>query len=302
MHPVGNQGFEYRETVDPRSDGQALLDYLSRRYRHSSVTQWRERIESGRVLVDGEAASPDRCLRRGQIVTWLRPAWTEPAVPRSFAVLYEDSELLAVAKPRGLPTMPGGGFLDNTLLAVAREYMPGVVPVHRLGRWTSGLVLFARTPRARSELARAWREQRVQKHYLALASGRPLHRRFEVTTPIGTVPYAPLGLLHAASPAGKRSVSHVVVDEQREDKFIARVTIETGRPHQIRIHLAAAGHPLVGDPLYGPGGLPRYGTRALPGDPGYLLHARSVVFEHPSTRAEVELVCPEPPSLRKTTP
>lgn len=297
-----NRGYEYRGTVDLRSDGQVLLDYLSSRYRHSTVTQWRERIESDRVLVDGRAAHPHQSLRRGQVVTWLRPAWTEPAVPRSFAVIYEDSELLAVAKPRGLPTMPGGGFLDNTLLAVAREYAPGVVPVHRLGRWTSGLVLFARTPLARSDLARAWREQRVQKHYLALASGRPLHPRFDVTTSIGTVPYAPLGLLHAASPAGKRSVSHVVVAEQREDEFVAEVTIETGRPHQIRIHLASAGHPLVGDPLYGPGGLPRQGTRALPGDPGYLLHARSLVFEHPSTRAEVELVCAAPPSLRKTTP
>jgi 23S rRNA pseudouridine1911/1915/1917 synthase len=299
---VNNRGYEYRETVDPQLDGQVLLDYLSRRYVHSSVREWRDRIEGHRVLVDGRVASPQQVLRRGQVVTWHRPAWQEPDVPRSFAVLYEDTELLAVAKPRGLPTMPGGGFLDNTLLAVAREYAPGVVPVHRLGRWTSGLVLFARTPRARSHLARSWREQRVQKHYLALASGHPRQQRFDVTTPIGTVPYAPLGLLHAASPTGKRSVSHVEVAQQRAEDFVAQVTIDTGRPHQIRIHLASVGHPLVGDPLYGPGGLPLPGTCALPGDPGYLLHARSLVFEHPSTHAEIELICREPPSLRTPTP
>jgi len=297
-----NRGYEYRETLDRRADGLALLDYLANRYRHSSVSDWRHRIEQRRVLVDGTAASPNQTLRSGQSLTWRRPSWEEPDVPRSFAVLFEDSELLAVAKPSGLPTMPGGGFLDNTLLAMVREYDPAVAPLHRLGRWTSGLVLFARTGRARSTLAQAWRERRVDKRYLALASGRPDRRRFDVSTPIGTVPYAPLGLLHAASPTGKESFSRVDVMEQRTDGFIAEVTIETGRPHQIRIHLAAAGHPLVGDPLYGAGGIPRAGTRALPGDPGYLLHARSLVLEHPTTRAELELVCSPPPSLRTATP
>jgi 23S rRNA pseudouridine1911/1915/1917 synthase len=293
-----NRGHEYRETVDGRSHGQTLLGYLSRHYRHSSKAQWRDRIECGRVLVDGLAASPDQPLRIGQTLAWHRPPWHEADVPRTFAVLYEDAELLAVAKPPGLPTVPGGGFLDNTLLAAVREYSAGAVPVHRLGRWTSGLVLFARTTDSLSHLSRAWREQRVEKRYVALASGRAERIRFDVTTPIGTVPYAPLGLLHAASPTGKRSVSHVVVTEQREMAFVAGVTIDTGRPHQIRIHMAAAGHPLVGDPLFGPGGVPPSGTRALPGDPGYLLHARSLVFEHPSTHAEIELTCAPPPSLR----
>lgn len=297
-----NRGYEYRETVDARFDGKELLDYLSLRYRHSSIDEWRGRIESGRVLIDGRVASPDQLLQRGQSLKWNRPPWQEPDAPRTFAVLFEDSELLAVAKPRGLPTVPGGNFLENTLLAVVREYAADAVPVHRLGRWTSGLVLFALTQASLSHLSQGWREQRVEKRYVALAAGRARRRRFEVTTPIGTVPYAPLGLLHAASPSGKRSVSHVEVTEQRADEFVAQVTIETGRPHQIRIHLAAAGHPLVGDPLYGPGGIPRPGTRALPGDPGYLLHARSLIVEHPSTRAEIELVCAEPPDLRVTIP
>jgi len=288
--------------LDRRADGRTLLDYLVGRYRHSSVSEWRVRIERQQVLVDGVAALPDRTLRCGQSLAWHRPAWDEPDAPRSFALLFEDAELLAVAKPSGLPTVPGGGFLDNTLLALVRGYDPCAVPLHRLGRWTSGLVLFARTRGARSNLARAWRERRVEKRYLALASGRPERAEFDVTTPIGAVPYAPLGLLHAASPTGKRSASRVVVTEQRAHEFIAEVMIDTGRPHQIRIHLAAAGHPLVGDPLYGPGGVPRSGTRALPGDPGYLLHARLLVLEHPTSRREVRLVCAPPPSLRAATP
>jgi len=279
-----------------------LLDHLSSCHPHSSADAWRERIAQGRVLVDGCAAPSDRVLHRGQTLTWDRPGWIEPEAPRTFAVLYEDADLLAVAKPSGLPTLPGGGFLDNTLLAVVRERRSDVVPLHRLGRWTSGIVLFARSPAARSHLARVWRERRVDKCYVALASGWAAERRFDVTTPIGTIPYAPLGSLYAACAGGKRSVSHVVVAEQRRDAFVARVTIETGRPHQIRIHLAAAGHPLVGDPLYGPGGVPRTGSRALPGDPGYALHAASLSFEHPTTGSRLVLTCAPPPALRTSTP
>ena len=297
-----NRGYEYRERLDRRADGRQILDYLANRYRHSSPSDWRGRIAQRRVQVDGAAVAPDQILRRGQVLTWRRPAWDEPDAPRSFAVLFKDSDLLAVAKPSGLPTMPGGGFLENTLLAVVREYDPGAVPLHRLGRGTSGLVLFARTGRARSKLARAWRERRVVKRYLALASGRPERREFDVSTPIGTVAYAPLGRLHASSPAGKASLSHVIVKEQRTNGFVAEVTIETGRPHQILIHMAAAGHPLVGDPLYGTGGIPRTGTRSLPGDPGYLLHASTLIFEHPTTRTELSLSCAPPPSLRTVTP
>jgi 23S rRNA pseudouridine1911/1915/1917 synthase len=297
-----NRGYRYRETVGPAWAGKTLLDHLSSRHRHSSIDAWRGRIAEGRVLVDGSAASPDRVLRCGQTLTWDRPGWHEPDTPQTFAVLHEDADLLAVAKPSGLPTVPGGGFLDNTLLALVRRREGDVVPMHRLGRWTSGIVLFARSPTARSHLARAWRERRVGKRYVALASGRPTQRRFDVNTPIGRIPYAPLGWLHAACDSGKPSVSQVVVAEQRRDTFVAHVTIETGRPHQIRIHLAAASHPLLGDPLYGPGGLPRAGSRALPGDPGYLLHAESLEFEHPATKARVVLTCPPPPSLRTSTP
>jgi len=293
-----NEGCEYRERLGPQADGERLLSYLARHYRHSSVTEWRGRIETGRVLVDSTPVQSDTILRRGQTLVWHRPPWSEPAAPTSFAVLHEDADLLAVAKPAGLPTLPGGGFLQATLLHRVREYAAGATPVHRLGRWTSGVVLFARTRESRAELTRQWVCREPEKRYRALASGEPTCSEFEVTTPIGPVPHPFLGTVHAATSSGKAARTRVAVLGRRDDGFLCDVWIQTGRPHQIRIHLAAAGHPLVGDPLYPEGGTPATDSRALPGDPGYLLHAAELTVQHPRTAREVRIRCAPPPLLR----
>ena len=148
-----NGGFRYRERLGAGAQGRTLLAYLSERYRHSTLLEWRERIEEGRVLVEGEPAHAERTLSRGESLVWNRPPWREPSAPTSFALLYEDEDVLAVAKPAGLPTLPGGSFLENTLLAIVRRRYGDASPLHRLGRGTSGIVLFARTPEARRALA-----------------------------------------------------------------------------------------------------------------------------------------------------
>lgn len=291
-----NKGFEYRERLGQDADGQTVLTYLSRHYDHTSMAEWAERIASGHVLVDSLPACCDSVLCRGGELVWQRPPWLEPEAPTSFSILYEDEDLLAVAKPAGLPTLPGAGFLQTTLLYLVRAYAPEAAPLHRLGRWTSGLVLCARNHQSAAEITRHWLTAKVGKRYRALASGLPDWDEMTISTPIGPVPHALLGSLHAAAPNGKPSLSLVTVLERRTDACLCDVRISTGRPHQIRIHLAAAGHPLQGDPLYAAGGLPAPDTLALPGDPGYHLHSAELRFCHPRTGRELAIEC-EPPAL-----
>ena len=296
-----NEGCEYREQLGSDAHGRTLLAYLTRRYRHSSSMEWAERIGSGHVLIDSIPAHSETILQTGSELTWKRPPWIEPDAPMSFAVLYEDEDVLAVDKPAGLPTLPGANFLKNTLLHLVRSYAADAVPVHRLGRWTSGLVLCAKNRNARAALMRQWSAKEVGKRYRALASGLPDWVEKTIATPIGPVSHALLGSLYAATPEGKPSLSHVTVLERRRDSFLCDVRIATGRPHQIRIHLASAGHPLVGDPLYLAGGLPAADSRALPGDPGYHLHAAELSFLHPATGRKVVIQCKPPEIVRAST-
>ena len=293
-----NLGFEYRDRIGSEADGETVLSYLKRRYRHSDEADWRARIDAGEVLLEKATAEPGARLRRGQSLVWRRPPWEEPLVPLAFAVLHRDEHLLAVAKPRGLPTAPNGGFLEHTLLHLVRRLAPGATPMHRLGRGTSGLVLFALTPEARRAVSAAWREGSVEKTYRALVTGVPGRESFSVEAPIGPVPHPRLGQVHAASPAGKPALSHVRVLSRRGDRTLVEVRIPTGRPHQIRIHLAFAGHPLVGDPLYGAGGQP-LAKPGLPGEGGYRLHAHRLGLEHPATRRRLALECAPPRALQQ---
>jgi len=295
-----NRGFRHLEQISSAESGRTVAMHLAAKFPLASEADWRSRIDSGQVLLDERPADPDQPLRPGQRLVWNRPPWIEPEVPVATAILFEDADLLAVAKPSGLPTLPGGGeFLENTLLALVRQRHPEASPMHRLGRGTSGIMLFAPTAQTRKPLQAAFQDPRTRKVYRALCDGHPEQDAFEILAPIGEVPYAPLGRIHAAHSAGRPSTSRVTVLERRETGTLVDVEILTGRPHQIRIHLAWAGHPLQGDPLYGPGGTPIPGTRALPGDLGYLLHAHRLELAHPRTGDWLTLTCQPPTLLRR---
>ncbi len=300
MSGVLNSGYAYREQVDASGDGRTVLQYLAERYPRNTASEWQARIERGEVSVAGQTAAAGESLRRGKWLVWNRPPWVEPEAPGTYDVLYEDGDLLAVCKPRGLPTVPGGGFLQGTLLTLVRQHSPDAAPMHRLGRGTSGVVLFARTAAARSALQAAWRRREPRKIYRAKISGRPADDAFTVTTRIGPVSHPLLGEIFAASPDGRAAVSHVRILQQKADSALAEVTIETGRPHQIRIHLAAAGHPLSGDPLYAAGGT--VAANAVPGDCGYWLHAHQLVLRHPASGVEISIEAPLPSELELDTP
>ncbi len=294
---TANRGWTYRVQVGQEAAGRSLLTYLADTYPHSAIAEWAARLVGGEVEVDGCHARADQALRPGQIITWHRPPWREPDVPLHFHVLWEDASVLAVHKPAGLPTMPAGGFLEHTLLWQVRARYPEAHPAHRLGRFTSGVVLFALSSDAAGALGRDWRERRVSKRYRALGCGAPHWEVQEITQPIGPVPHRRLGSVFAASLQGKPAHSTARVVDRRDGQTVFDVSITTGRPHQIRIHLAFAGHPLVGDPLYAEGGTPRVADPGLPGDGGYLLHAHRLGFTHPVTGQRVDLIAPLPPAL-----
>lgn len=304
-----NQGWTYHNRVDRFGAGLTLLDFYAQRYQHSSRDVWQERIETGQVRLAGQRVSPTMILVQGQRLTYYRPPWQEPDVPLTFGILYEDEDVLVVNKPSGLPVLPGGGFLEHTLLHQLRQQFPQAtpLPIHRLGRGTSGVMLMARSHQTRAHLCEQMRDRQMRKVYRALVGPAQvdpaLPDQFEVTDAIGKVPYPGLEYVYAATPTGRFAHSIGEVLQRRPDSTLLSVTILTGRPHQIRIHLATVGYPLLGDLLYVAGGQPRSQSTAIeplpvPGDCGYLLHAFSLEFIHPRTGLNMEWISQPPLRLK----
>jgi 23S rRNA pseudouridine1911/1915/1917 synthase len=287
-----NHGYRYQNHLDQRSRGHTTLSYLVWHFQHSDQETWLQRLSNGEVLLDDKIANGHEVLCTGSILSWNRPPWVEAETPQHYDVIYQDTDVLVVSKPSGLPTMPAGGFLVNTLLSLVRKTFSTASPLHRLGRGTSGLVIFSLNANAHFDLSKQWRKQSVAKHYLALASGLASQDMYTITMPIGLVNHPRLGTIYAASQEGKKSLSIAKVLERKTNSTLFDVAIKTGRPHQIRIHLASIGYPLVGDILYGLGGLPI--SDVLPGEGGYFLHAQKLEVLHPSSRELLTFDSPLP--------
>jgi 23S rRNA pseudouridine1911/1915/1917 synthase len=300
-----NKGWTYREKVDRHETGSTVLQYYSRRYQHSSPTEWQERIEAGLVLVDQRQVNIDTILQRGQELTYDRLPWQEPEVPLDFEIIYEDRDLLIIAKPSGLPVLVGGGFLENTLIwQLQQRYSDETpLPIHRLGRGTSGLILLARSSLARANLSQQMRDRQITKIYRALVGAGDFPASLAITQSIGKIPYPSIGYIYGAKDGGMTAHSDCRVLRRDRDTTLLEVTILTGRPHQIRIHLATVGYPLIGDPLYISGGIPQSIDPKesiklpVPSDCGYHLHAYSFTFDHPATGERMNFICPPPSPL-----
>ena len=126
-----NRGYAYTTIISSKYHGQTLLFHLASLYPHSTPQAWQQKLNNGEVTLNGVTATGGESVMLGQTRVWNRPAWVEPDAPQHFEVLFEDAHLLAVNKPCGLPTLPGGGFMENTLLRLVQKKTPNANPVHR---------------------------------------------------------------------------------------------------------------------------------------------------------------------------
>ena len=216
--PHLNRGCSHSKRVGASFNGITVLDFYIKQYPLATGTEWEARICDGLVLLNDEPTAPDTLIQRDQILTYNKPPWEKQDVPQNWTVLFEDVHTVAINKPSGLPVLPGGGFLDNTLLSIGRKTYPGMAPIHRLGQGTSGIVICARSDLARSRLTQAFRQRQFTKIYRTRVQGTDLPDEFEIHTPIGKIPYFEKDTLFAAVAAtatdangkqlGKPSESH----------------------------------------------------------------------------------------------
>ena len=257
-------------------------------------------LRGGRVLVDGAVRPKSTKLAGGEELEFEPPA--APAsdlVPEEMALVvpFEDEHLLVVDKPAGLVVHPAPGHARGTLVhgLLAYEVEGGDEPerpgiVHRLDRDTSGLMVVARSPEAHRRLQELVQQRALEREYLALVAGRPRSRRGTVDAPIGRDRRDPLR--HSLdTDAPREAVTHFEVEELFPRHALLRVSLETGRTHQIRVHLAAIDLPVAGDPLYG-----RAGDLGLERQ---FLHAARLAFPHPMTGEPVEVASELPPDLAR---
>jgi len=303
----------------PGSDIDRLDRFLTSVLANRSRSQIQRLIADGHVLVDGRAAKSNQRVKAAQTISVDIPEPSDPAPqPEALplAIVYQDRDLAVVDKPAGMVVHPAaghaGGTLVNALLhhlddlsGIGGEKRPGIV--HRLDRGTSGLIVVAKHDAAHDALARQFQNREVEKEYVALVWGEVMAGR-RIDAPIGRDPVNRKKMAAAKTPRdpnrvrrSREAVTRIVAAEHFGRLLtLATVAIHTGRTHQIRVHLSAIGHPVVGDPLYG--GV----HRRVPGDLRAVthlerpfLHAARLAFTHPSDGRRLDFTSALPADLQR---
>ena len=244
---------EQRFVVENECHGWRLDRFLQKRIRRMSRNRI-QRVIDGDCNVDGRVARSGMRVFSGQLVTFRRPAPPEPVVPREIGIVLADPSFYVIDKPAGLPIHPTGRYHYSTLTAVLRERFPGepLQVAHRLDRETSGLLLVARTQQAASVLKSAFQRRLIRKRYLAIAHGHVLPELQildQAIGPAGTLVRVRMAV-RSVEQGGLPSRTEVQVLERSQHYSLLECRPFTGRQHQIRVHLDAIGHPIVGDKLY----------------------------------------------------
>jgi len=291
-------------TVRPLSAPETLADYCARRFTYFTRHQWSGEIADGKLSVDGGAVTdPEMMLQGGEKLAWDGSGIIEPEVDREIVILYEDNWLVAVNKTGNLPVHPSGRYFNHTLTALLADRTGRkVYPVHRIDRETSGIILLAFDGESVQPLARALASG--TKEYVALVHGIFPDGELIVDLPLGRDPESSVSKKRKAWPQGTENArTRFQKVLSAGDISLVRCFPQTGRLHQIRVHLLAAGYPIVGDKLYGrdktaflefiKNGL----TASLLSRlllPRQALHAGRVNFVHPRTQIKMTLHAPLP--------
>jgi 23S rRNA pseudouridine1911/1915/1917 synthase len=283
-------------------DAGKRLDYYLReqlpQYSRARLQSW---IEEGRVLVDGSPAKSSYQLKGNERIQ-VEPAELPPlkATPEDLPIeiLYEDSDVIAVNKPAGMVVHSGAGNHSGTLVnavlhrfgklsTVGGDLRPGIV--HRLDRFTSGVILIARTDAAHRNLSEQFASRQVEKIYVALVHGHVKKDQGRIDSPIARDPIARIRMT-ARLARGRQAITSYQVLKRFENFTLLEVKIGTGRTHQIRVHLASIGHPVAGDKLYG-----APASELI----RYFLHARQIAFTSPSSGERITVGAPLPADLER---
>ncbi|WP_313148562.1 pseudouridine synthase [Stenotrophomonas sp.] len=262
----------------PPGDWPCLLDGLCARFPRIDRAQWQDRFARGRVQdAQGRALAADQPWQVGLEILYFREVSDEPSIPFREHILYQDEHLLVADKPHYLPVTPAGGYVRETLLArlVAQTGNAGLVPLHRLDRLTAGLVLFSQRPDSRDAYQRLFRERRIDKTYEALAPALP-----GLAFPLQRLSRIAAGepFFRMAEVQGEANArTRVEVIAAHGTVWHYRLQPDTGRKHQLRVHMAALGAPILGDDLY-----PQLQPVADPLQaPPLQLLARALAFQDP---------------------
>jgi 23S rRNA pseudouridine1911/1915/1917 synthase len=290
--------------LSPEDSGKRLDHVLHQRLPQFSRARLQDWIKGGRVLINGAVRRTSYLVRTGDVAD-VQPA--EPAPLHATAeripltILYEDDDLVAVDKPAGMVVHSGAGVHSGTLVnallhrfgslsRAAGELRPGIV--HRLDRYTSGVLLVAKNDTAHQRLAEQFASRRVEKTYLALVHGKVKLERGRIEKPIARDPRQRVRMTARLARGRAASTEYHVLRRFADFTFL-EVRIGTGRTHQIRVHLASIGQPVVGDRLYG-------APAKIAGEPTlarYFLHSHRIRFDQPSTGERITVESPLPGEL-----
>ena len=317
MTQTANPGDEQCFTVSREQSGQRIDLFLTGLLPDCSRSQLQKLIKEGHVLVNGNPVRPSYETRSGDLVTAeIRGPEPDEALkpePMCLEVLFEDDDLLIVNKPHGLVVHPGAGHSEGTLvhgllahsprLAVQGSPLrPGIV--HRLDKDTSGAIVVAKSARAYLNLIRQFKEKSVSKQYLAMVHGSPAAREGEISSLLGRHP-TDRKKVAVLQKGGREALSRWRVEKNWGEIALLQVHIETGRTHQIRVHLSHIGHPVVGDETYGGGRRRAKNIKSAPvrdvvlRAQRQLLHAARLELIHPVTGKALSVTAPMPEDFQE---